>query len=553
MEWRAYNIADLRNSKGERCLNKNKEIAAAVDDPHDLTQGAIVKKLLLFALPIIAGNIVQQLYNVVDTIVVGRFVGPHAIAAVSVAFPAMMVFNCLFMGLGMGSNIIIAQKRGAGDMDELTKAITSNMALTIYGGLIITVLGLVLGRGLLELLNTPADIIDDATTYLNIIMIGTIGNMMYNSCNGLVRGMGDSKWSFYALLISSVINVVLDIVFVAVFHWDVAGVAIATTLAHIISAAILFYRVAAGKYPGRINLKRLHVVDKDIFVAVLRLGIPSSLQSAASSVGNMLIQSYSNSFGTLFISANSIAIKVDGFAIMPLMGLGMAVTTFVGQNIGANKDERAAKGVRSATVMVITFGLTLGVILSNFGIGIMRLFTDDMQVLTMAQRGLRVLAITYCFMGMQNVWGGSMRGCGSATAPAVVALTTTFARIPVAYFLAVKPLREMADAAVAAGEYATRELAIAGGVGVNENMLGMFISMAFSVILGAVLIGLYYFFGNWKAKAIRFSAPNGAPAGGPGPKGAPRGPMAPPAAAAIDCQTKDFSARRKGKWLKFHR
>ena len=490
-------------------MNEENKKARSGEDYRDLTNGSITKKLLLFALPIIAGNIVQQLYNVVDTIVVGNFVGSQAIAAVSVAWPAMMIFNCLFMGLGMGSNIIVAQKRGAGDTEELTKAITSTMALTMYGGAVITVLGLLFGKQILVLLNTPADILEDANTYMIIIFIGTIGNMMYNCCNGLVRGMGDSSWSFLALLISSVTNVVLDLLFVIAFHWDVAGVAIATSISHFLSGGILFYRIASGKYPGKINMKKLFVVDKDIFKAVLRLGVPSSIQSAASSVGNMLLQSYSNTFGTAFISANSIAMKVDGFAIMPIMGLGMAITTFVGQNIGANKDERAAQGVRTVSAIIITIGVCLGIVLSNWGYYVMRLFTDDPLVLDMARRGIRILAITYCFMGMQNVWGGSMRGCGSAAAPAVVALITTFARIPVSYFLAVKPLREMADAAVSAGQYLSREAAIAAGVGVDENFLGMFVGMAFSVILGAVLIGLYYYFGNWKAKAIRFSAPNG--------------------------------------------
>lgn len=490
-------------------MSKNKEINAVIDDPHDLTNGAIVKKLLLFALPIIAGNIVQQLYNVVDTIVVGNYAanGTKCIAAVSVAFPAMMLFNCLFMGLGMGSNIIIAQKRGAGDIDALNRAITSSVALNIFAGAIITVLGLMFGRNILELLHTPADIIDDATVYLKIVMVGTIGNMIYNCCNGLVRGMGDSKWSFYALLISSIINIIFDVIFVAVFHWDVAGVAIATTMSHIISGAILFVRIVKGKYPGKILLNRVFKVDSDILSGVLKLGVPSSLQSAASSLGNMLIQTYTNTFGTMYIAAHSIALKVDGFAIMPLMGLGMAVTTFVGQNIGANKDERAASGVRSASIMVISFGILLGIVLSNFGVAIMRMFTDDEVVLTMAQAGLKVLALSYCFMGMQNIWGGSMRGCGSATAPAVVALITTFLRIPISYFMAVKPLRAMADAAVAAGEFATRELAINAGVGVVENQLGMYWGQAGTVMIGAVLIGLYYFFGNWKAKAIRFSAP----------------------------------------------
>ncbi|MBR6801285.1 MAG: MATE family efflux transporter [Eubacteriaceae bacterium] len=492
---------------------------------NDLTSGNIVKKLLLFALPIIGGNIVQQLYNVVDTIVVGNFVGPDAIAAVSVSFPVMMMFNAIFMGLSMGANIVISQKQGAGDSDALTAALTTTVSITIYGGTIITVLGLFFARPMLELLKTPANIIDDSTSYLFIVFIGTVGNMLYNTCNGAARGMGDSKWAFYVLAISSVTNIVLDLVFVVAFGWGVMGVAIATTLAHILSGAIMFYRIASGKYLGRIDLKRIGRIDKDIMRTVLRLGIPSSIQSAASSIGSLLVQTYSNMFGSAYISANSIAVKIDGFAIMPIMGLGMAITTFVGQNIGAGNEKRADEGLKKVSQMILVIGITLGIILSNFGYYIMRLFTDDAVVLSMAGRGLKVLAITYCFMGLNNACSGSMRGRGYATFPAIIAMFSTFARIPFAYFMAVKPLCAEADAAVAAGQFLTRDLALAAGVGVENNFMGMFWSMALTTILSAIIMVVYYYFGNWKKKAVN-SAKRG-----PGPKGAPGKAPAPTAKA----------------------
>ncbi len=504
---------------------------------NDLTTGNIVKKLLLFALPIIGGNIVQQLYNVVDTIVVGNFVGPDAIAAVSVSFPVMMMFNAIFMGLSMGANIVISQKQGSGDADALTAALTTTVSITIYGGTIITILGLFFARPMLELLKTPANIIDDSTKYLFIVFLGTVGNMLYNTCNGAARGMGDSKWAFYVLAFSSITNIVLDLVFVVAFDMGVMGVAIATTLAHILSGIIMFYRIASGKYLGKIDIKRIGRIDKEIMSTVLRLGIPSSIQSAASSIGNLLVQTYSNMFGSTYISANSIAVKIDGFAIMPIMGLGMAITTFVGQNIGAGNEKRADEGLKKVSQMILAIGITLGIVLSNFGYYIMRLFTDDAVVLAMAGRGLKVLAITYCFMGLNNACSGSMRGRGYATFPAIIAMFSTFARIPFAYFMAVKPLVAEADAAVAAGLYATRDLALAAQVGVENNFMGMFWSMALTTILSALIMVGYYYFGNWKHKAVNTGRR------GPGPNGgkAPNGPK-PEMAKEVSAETKEAVA-----------
>lgn len=201
----------------------------------DLTQGPIGKKLLSFALPIIAGNLIMQLYNVVDSIVVGQFVGSDALAAVGVSFPVMMLFNALYMGISMGANIVISQYKGAGDHERLEKALNTTMTLCLLLGVVITVLGLFLSRPLLELLGTPDNIIDDSTVYLMIIFGGTLGNMMYNVGNGTARGMGDSRWPLYSLIISSITNVILDLVFVLWFDMGVAGVAWATLISHIIA------------------------------------------------------------------------------------------------------------------------------------------------------------------------------------------------------------------------------------------------------------------------------------------------------------------------------
>lgn len=467
-----------------------------------LTEGPIAKKLLLFALPIILGNMVQQLYNVVDTIVVGNFVSSDALAAVSVSFPVMMIFNSLFMGLSMGSNIIIAQYRGAGDHDKLERALNNTASITFVMGAIITVLGLLFSRNILELLNTPANIIDDSTIYLKIVFGGTLGNMMYNTCNGIARGMGDSKWPLYTLIVSSCINIVLDLLFVIKFNMGVAGVAWATLIAHIFSGFIMLLRICQGKYGAKVTFKGMMNMDWSMVGLVVKLGLPSAVQNVAMSIGSTIMQTFSNRFGSDYLAAHAVVQKADGFAMMPIMGLGMAVTTFVGQNIGAGQIERSKKGTNVATWICVAVGAITAVILYFFGIYIMRAFTSNPVVLDMGEKGLKFLAFFYIFMGMNNCMGGACRGAGATVVPAAMSMAGTFIRIPLAYFLAINPLNRFIEAAVAAGQYASVEAATAAGCGIAENYMGLFYTQGFSMVIGAAMMFVYYKWGNWHTKGV---------------------------------------------------
>ena len=464
----------------------------------NLTEGPIAKKLLLFALPIIIGNMVQQLYNVVDTIVVGNFVSSDALAAVSVSFPVMMLFNSLFMGLSMGSNIIIAQYRGAGDREKLERALNNTASITVIMGALITIVGLVFSRQILELLNTPANIIDDSTAYLQIVFGGTLGNMMYNTCNGIARGMGDSKWPLYTLIVSSVINIVLDLLFVIEFNMGVAGVAWATLIAHILSGLIMLVRIAKGKYGARVTLSGMLHMDWNLVGVVVKLGLPSAVQNVAMSLGTTIMQSFSNQFGSDYLAAHAVVQKADGFAMMPMMGLGMAVTTFVGQNIGAGNTERAKKGTNSAAAICAGIGGVVAIILYFFGIYIMRAFTSNEAVLVMGERGLKFLAFFYVFIGINNCMGGACRGAGATVVPAALSMVGTFVRIPLAYFLAVQPLNSFIEAAVAAGQ--TLEAATTAGVA--ESYMGLFYTQGLSMVIGAALMFIYYKWGNWHTKGV---------------------------------------------------
>jgi len=439
----------------------------------DLTEGNITKKLLIFSIPMIVGNLISQLYNVVDTIVVGNFVGSDAVAAVSASFPIMMLFNALFFGVSIGAGIVVAQNYGAKRLDIVNKTVNTAFVLVYIVGVIITIGGLALARPMLELLGTPTNIIGDSTTYLAIIFAGSLGNMAYYIGGGILRGMGDSRYPLIFLSVSAALNIILDLLFVIAFHWGVAGVAIATIISHFVSGALVHIRVNSGVYPVHVSLKSMRI-DKPLTATILRLGIPSAIQNVAMSLGSVVIQSFANRFGSNYIAANAIVQKVDGFVIIPMMSFGMALSTFVGQNVGAGKIERARDAINTALRLIVVFGLILGVVLWFFGGNVMRIFTDNQTVLSVAGQGIRILAFFYFIMGLNQNLSGAMRGAGASYAPMAVSIIGNFLRIPVAYFIAVRP----------------------------ENQYGLFWAMVFSIIIQFILLFSYYRTGHWKTQGI---------------------------------------------------
>ena len=307
----------------------------------DMTNGSITKKLLLFALPVMGGQIFTQLYNVVDSIVVGNFVGEEALAAVNGSFAVQMICNSIFAGLGMGSSVVCSQYYGSGKTKELSSTVNTTFFLALLIGAILTVVGLLISRPLLVLLNTPENILDDSVTYLRIVFIGSIGHLFYTMGANVLRGLGDAKWPMYFLIVCSLINVVLDLVFVICFHWDVAGVAWATIIAQFISAVGVVIRIAKGGYHVTVN-KDTFRLDGRKALTIARIGIPTAITMLVSSAGMLVIQSFANGFGSNFVATMGVAMKIDGFAMLPLQSLGQAITTFVGQNYGAKKLDRLA-------------------------------------------------------------------------------------------------------------------------------------------------------------------------------------------------------------------
>jgi len=290
---------------------------------------------------------------------------------------------------------------------------------------------------------------------------------------GILRGMGDSKWPLIFLCITAALNVAMDLFFVLVLDMGVAGAAIATVICQGASAIMVLLRIAKGGYPIRLRIHKFYL-DKINTANIVRLGLPTALQGVAISAGSVVIQSFANSFGSNFIASNAIVMKVDGFALLPMMGYSMALSTFVGQNIGAGKVERAQKGIRSSLSIIIGFGLVLGVILWLFGRYLMLAFGADALVLNTGIHGIRILAFFYVFMGLNQSLSGAMRGAGSAVVPMVSSIVGAAARIPIAYCMAVMPRWEY----------------------------GLFWSMAISNIISFLVVYVFYARGGWRRNAI---------------------------------------------------
>ena len=482
-------------------MTKEERLLRAADN-RNLTCGPIAKKLILFSLPIILGNLFQQLYNVVDSVVVGNFAydGTRCLAAVNASFAIMMVFNALYMGVSMGANIVIAQYRGAGDTKQLEKAMTTTFLLSMAAGLFITVVGFLAAKPILVLLGTPADILDDAALYIRIIFLGTCGNVLYNNMNGMVQGMGDAKWPMYALIVSSLINIALDLLFVCAFHWDVAGVAIATILAHFLSGLLMLWRQATGVYGAKVDFHHLKM-DRAITGQILRLGLPSALQSMCFAGGSLIIQTFSNRFGSEFIAAHSMLMKLDGFVLLPLMGFSTAVTTYVGQNVGAGDLDRTNKGIRTTLCLACGVTLILSVLLYFFCPAITRIFGASENARSMAAAGIQFVCFFYIFYGVQNVLAGALRGAGAALTASLCVIGSTFLKVPICWALSARPLDKDLAAAVQAGKYATLEAAKAAGVGMEHN-IGVFMAWGLSMLTGMLIILPCFLFGRWREKGI---------------------------------------------------
>jgi putative MATE family efflux protein len=413
----------------------------------------------------------------------------------------MMLFNALFVGVSMGANIVISQTFGAKDMEGVNRAINTSVFISVVVGIFITIVGVALARPILNLLSTPAEIIEDAAIYLMIVFGGTLGSVIFNVLSGALRGMGESRWPLYAMITSTLFNIVFDTLFTIYMGMGVAGVAIATFASYFLSGIILLLRINTGIYGVKITLGQILKPQFDMVRQILRFGLPTGIQMVAMSLGATINQGFSNNFGANFIAANSVIMRTDGFALLPLMGIGMAMTTFSGQNIGAGKPERTRKGIYISLVTILTVALAMGIAMWFAGGSIMRLFNVSDTVRGIGIQGVRVICFFYTFMGSQQCISGAMRGAGAVMMPLLNSIAAVFVRIAVTYAIAIVPLNRAIQAAVDNGLYASFELAKSAGVG-RDGYTAMFISMGIGMVVGAAFDFLYFKFGKWQTKGI---------------------------------------------------
>ena len=446
----------------------------------DMTVGRPLVNIAAFSIPLLIGNLAQQLYNTVDSIVVGQYVGDTALAAVGASGPILNLLLLLFMGISTGAGILVSQYFGAKKKEELSKTIGTCLALTLICGVFLMVVGPVLSGPLMRLLDTPADVYDKSVTYLTIIFLGMVGNGFFNIVSGILRGMGDSVTPLIYLIVACFLNIVLDLLFVAVLGWGVAGVAAATIIAQAVSAVLCILRLIRMRETLMLTKKSL-IPDKEMTHQVVKLGLPSGLTQAIFSLAAIVVQALTNSFGTTVMACSIVVMRVDGFAMMPNFTFGMAMTTFVGQNVGARRMDRVHQGTKEGTVLAFIVSTTLTVCILFFGKYLMMLFTDTQELIDMGVHMLRILAVGYIAMSITQCLSGVMRGAGDTMTPMWVSLMTTVAiRVPVAYIWA----------------FLTRSEQLPQG-----NPDAIFGSLLISWTLGAIFTVLFYRRGKWRQRA----------------------------------------------------
>jgi putative MATE family efflux protein len=404
----------------------------------DMTSGSPTKLLLKFSLPMLLGNVIQQLYNMVDLIVVGKFVGKDALAAVGATGSMIFLIIGLAFGLSGGISIVISQYFGAQDYDNVKKAYATAVYTVVGASIIMGLLGFFTSRFMLELLKTPASIIDQSEMYMKITFAGILGVTSYNGIAAVLRALGDSITPLIFLALASVLNVLLDLLFVVVFHWDVPGVAIATVISQIISAVgCIIYAMARIKLL-RIPLKDFKP-DKVIFKKCLRLGLPVSIQNVLISVSLMALQGVINGYQEVVIAASAALSRIEQLVLMPGMSLGAALASFAGQNVGAGKHDRANQGYRAASCIIVMFSLFMLPVMYFGGEYIMKLFVNvaDIEVVEIGVKAIRITSLFYSALGMILVSSEFLSGTGDINIPIAMGITEVICRIVLANILTI--------------------------------------------------------------------------------------------------------------------
>ncbi len=439
----------------------------------DLTVGKESKLILQFATPMLLGNVFQQMYNIVDSIIIGQFIGKEALAAVGASFPLLFTLISLVIGFATGATILVAQYFGAKKLDEVKKTIDTLYIVLFVASVVISLFGWFFSEAIFRLIQLPEDVIPYASLYFKIYISGLVFFFGFNGTSAILRGLGDSKTPLYFMVVSTITNIILDYVFVAYFHWGIAGVAYATIISQ--GGAFITAILYLNKYHHLVKLSLLRInFDRKIFKQSLRIGLPSGFQQSIVAIGLLALVWIVNLFGTDVIAAYSIAMRIDSLAAMAAMNFAAALATFTGQNIGANKPERVKAGLIATLKMTSLIAVSISLIALLFSTNLMSLFTTDENVIRIGAEYLVIVGAFYILFSVLFAYNGVMRGAGDTLVPMFITLIALWIiRIPAAYFLSQH----------------------FGEIGIWwATPIGWFIGMTLSI--------LYYFTGRWKKKGI---------------------------------------------------
>lgn len=440
---------------------------------NDLTVGSEMKLIFKFALPMLIGNIFQQLYSTVDSIIVGQTLGKDALAAVGASFPIILLVVSLILGVTMGSTILISQYYGSKDIERVKRTIDTTYVFLFFASVIMTIVGLVVSEPLLKMLKVPEELMADAKSYLNITFIGLIGMFGYNSVSAILRGIGDSVTSLYFLIIATIINIGLDLLFIITFNWGVAGAAWATIIAQTLSFVLSMIYLNSKNEFFKFSIANIKF-DKTIMKLLIRVGLPAGIQQVFLSSGIMALQGIVNGFGSNVIAAFTAAARLDSFATMPVSNFANALSSFVGQNVGAGKMERVKKGYGVTIGMSVLFSLSITLIFFIFGRPLMSIFVQDAIVIDEGVKYLNIVSSGYALLSILFVTAGLIRGTGNSIFPMFMTIASLWVvRVPVAAILS-RPF----------------------------GTTGLWLGIPIGWLLGAIVGLVYYFSGRWKKKIL---------------------------------------------------
>lgn len=446
-----------------------------------MTKGDPVRQIVKFMIPMLIGNVFQQLYNTVDSIVVGKYIGDNALAAVGSAGPIVNLLLVLFIGISVGAGIMVSQYFGARQREFLSKSIGCIITMTFIASLIVMSIGPLVTMPLLKLLNTPAEIIDWCNGYLRILFIGIAGSAFYNILGGVLRGLGDSVSALIYLIMATFLNIALDIFFVASLGMGVPGVALATVIAQGASAVLSFFKLR--RKTDCFDMKAAYFKPERKYVRELvRLGLPSGVTQAIFSLSMVVVQSLTNSFGPMCIATNVIVMRIDGFVMMPAFSFGSAMTTFAGQNIGAGRLDRVEEGTKKGTLVAMATSTVITLLILIFGRYLMALFTNTEELIEQSYHMMMILGAGYIAMEVTQCLQGVMRGAGDTMAPMWLSMiSTVIIRVPLAYLMT----------------WMTRS-----PENPNGQFYMMFVSLLITWLIGAVMTTIVFKRGRWKKKAL---------------------------------------------------